>query len=100
MNLKYIIKRPSITEKSIKQTVGGGYAFVVDPKATKGQIKEAVEKFFGVTVVRVRALMMKGKTRKVGKLRKIIRLPDWKKAIVELKQGQKINYFETVGKET
>jgi len=95
VKLKDIIKKPIITEKSISQTAVGEYTFAVDRLATKGQIKQAVRQFFGVDVVRVRTITIKGKTKRVGKLRKIVRLSDWKKAIVKLKEGQKIKYFET-----
>lgn len=99
MNLKNIIKRPVITEKVINQTAFGEYTFMVDRSATKDQIKEAVEKFFEVNVIRVRTLRLKGKAKKVGKLRKTINLPDRKKAVVKLKEGQKIEYFEVGGGE-
>lgn len=98
MKLKDIIKRPIITEKSIVQTAVGEYSFVVSRQATKGQIKEAARRFFGVDAIKVRTIAVKGKTKRVGKLRKVIKLPDWKKAIVKLKEGQKIEYFETGGK--
>lgn len=97
MDLKNIIKRPVITEKVINQTAFGEYTFMVDSRATKDQIKEAVEKFFGVNVVRVRTLKVGGKVKKVGKLRKTVNLPDRKKAVVKLKEGQKIEYFEVGG---
>lgn len=95
MKLKNIIKRPVITEKSISKTAFAEYTFVVDRAATKGQIKEAVEEFFGVNVVGLRTIKIKGKERKAGKRRTRIKLPDLKKAVVKVKEGQKIEYFET-----
>lgn len=94
MNLKNVIKQPIITEKSIDQTAADEYTFVVDKVATKSQIKKAVEEFFGVNVTRVRTLRIKGKVRRAGKRRMKIKLPDWKKAVVKIKEGQKIEYFE------
>ena len=70
------------------------YTFKVDRKATKNQIRKAVEEKFGVEVVNVRTIRIKGKSRLSGKRRKKIKLGDWKKAIVEIKKGQKIEGFE------
>ena len=97
MNLKNIIKRPIITEKSIAQTALGKYTFAVDPSATKGQIREAVKNFFGVDVIGVQTIKVKGTLRKSGKRRVQTKQSDWKKAVVELKEGQKIEYFEVGG---
>lgn len=98
MNLKDIIKRPVITEKAINQTAFGEYTFAVNWLAAKGQIKEAIEKFFGVDVVGMRTIKVKGKTIRRGRKRLRVKLPDWKKAIVKIKEGQKIEYFEMGGK--
>lgn len=97
MNLKSIIRRPIITEKSINQAGLGEYTFAVDKQATKGQIKQAVEQFFGVDVKQIRTLKLKGKTKRVLKTRKKIKLSNWKKAVVRIKEGQKIDCFEVGG---
>jgi len=72
--------KPIITEKSMKATAQNRYTFRVDRKTTKGQIKKEVEEKFKVDVVRVRTMNVKKKKR-------------WKKAIVEIKKGQKIEDF-------
>lgn len=95
MNLKYIIKRPIITEKSINQTAAGEYTFAVERRASKNQICQAIKEFFKVGVVGARTINIKGKDKRVGRARRLAKLPDWKKAIVKLAEGQKIDYFET-----
>ena len=72
--------KPIITEKSMKATAQNRYTFRVDRKTTKGQIKKEVEEKFKVDVVKVRTMNVKKKKR-------------WKKAIVEIKKGQKIEDF-------
>lgn len=90
-----VIKRPIITEKSLDLARLGGYTFEVDKRATKKDIKSAVEKYFNVEVTRVRTLKIAGKRRFAGKRRrKRVNLSSWKKAIVWLKSGQKIDIFE------
>lgn len=75
------------------------YTFLVGKGANKKLIKKAVEEFFKVNVLKVRTIKIKGKKIKVGRLRrKEKKLPDIKKAIVQLKEGQKIDIFETGGK--
>lgn len=83
-----IILRPVITEKSMEQMAEGKYTFIVAPKATKPEIRRAVEELFDVDVVKVNTLNMRGKWRRVGRFAG--RRPDWKKAIVTLKEGQRI----------
>jgi large subunit ribosomal protein L23 len=92
-----IVKRPIITEKSNFQVdVLGQYAFEVDRRANKKQIKEAVEMVFGVTVARVRVINMPAKrVRRYGR-REVVRKPGWKKAIVTLAPGDQIEFFEGV----
>ena len=97
MDLKDVIKRPIITEKSTQMTSLGRYTFQVDKRAKKKEIKRAVEKFFGVKVKKVRTIIMRGKKRRVGRLRKETQAADWKKAIVQLAAGEKIDLFATPG---
>ena len=90
-----IIKRPLITEKSTRQKEEGNQiAFVVDPKAGKIQIRQAVEKLFKVKVLSVRTLNVTGKKKRLGKF--LGRKSDWKKAIVKLREGDRIEFFEGV----
>jgi len=89
-----IIRRPLITEKAQTLTSGGQYAFEVDLRANKLQIKEAVEVAFNVQVKAVNTMVMKGKMKRYG--RSEAKRPDWKKAVVTLAPGEKIDLFEGV----
>ena len=86
-----VLVRPLITEKGTTLTAQDKYLFEVDPRANKSQIKEAVELAFNVHVLRVNTMMMKGKPRRFG--RRVTRRPDWKKAWVRLKAGEKVPEF-------
>jgi large subunit ribosomal protein L23 len=90
-----IIKKPLITEKSTRQKEEGNQiAFVVDPKAGKIQIRQAVEKLFKVKVLSVRTMNVVGKKKRLGRF--LGRKSDWKKAIVKLREGDRIEFFEGV----
>jgi len=89
-----VLKRPIITEKSTILAGQGKYVFEVDIRANKPQIKEAVELAFGVRVKSVNTMIVKGKRKRWG--RRLTRRPDWKKAIVTLQPGEKIELFEGV----
>ena len=90
-NTKYleIIKAPVITEKSQAAQAEGKYTFKVDPKATKLEIKAAVEKIFNVKVTDVRTMNVKPKKRRVGRYTGLTNRT--KKAIVTLAEGQTID---------
>ena len=93
-NLYEIIRRPLITEKStaLKETQHS-LCFEVHRDATKPQIKKAVETLFGVKVKDVRVANVHGKVKRQG--RYVGRRPDWKKAYVVLKPGEKmVEFFE------
>lgn len=90
-----VLRRPIVTEKSgILAEYYGQYTFEVDPRANKLQIKEAVEKAFDVDVVSVNVCIMSGKKRRYG--RHESRTSSWKKAIVTVAPGQRIEFFEGV----
>jgi large subunit ribosomal protein L23 len=93
-----ILKRPIVTEKLTDLQDKGFYAFEVEKDANKIEIARAVEKKFNVTVVRVRTIRHKGKAKSqmTRKGRFAGRTPAWKKAIVRLKEGDKIELFENV----
>ena len=93
-----ILKRPIVTEKMTALQEKGQYAFEVDGDANKIEIKKAVEKKFNVTVVGVRTAVHKGKLKSQLRRRGRFegRTPSWKKAIVRLKEGDKIQFFENV----
>ena len=95
MNLHEIVRRPLVTENSnIGREEGNLVTFAVDPRANKHEIKRAVEELFDVRVLDVRTMRMPRKTRRVGKFTG--RKPEWKKAIVQLAEGQTIEFFEGV----
>ncbi|MGI6296899.1 MAG: 50S ribosomal protein L23 [Armatimonadota bacterium] len=88
-----IVKRPLITEKGMNIAPMGKYAFEVDINANKIEIAEAVHKIFSVDVTKVNTLRVKGKAKRVGRFPEG-KTPDWKKAYVTLKPGQRIDIFE------
>jgi len=92
--MKRIIKRPLITEKSLSLAAHGWYTFLVDVKARKEDIAEAIAKFYTVTVTNIRTAHMHGKMRRVGRMMKYVKKSDTKKAMVQLAEGQKIDAFE------
>ncbi|HBF13579.1 MAG TPA: 50S ribosomal protein L23 [Deltaproteobacteria bacterium] len=95
MDLHQIIKKPLITEKAVKaQGTGPRYAFVVDLKATKTQIRAAIEQLFNVNVTGINTAIIRGKMKRVG--RSVGQKSNWKKALVNLKEGEKIELFEGV----
>ena len=93
MELNRVIERPVLTERStVLKEKYNQYVFRVSPRATKPEIKRAVEELFKVTVEGVRAMMVGGKYRRQGRFGGY--RPDWKKAVVTLKAGQKIDFAE------
>jgi large subunit ribosomal protein L23 len=91
--LHNIIRRPLITEKSTRQReTQNQYLFEVDRRANKIEIKRAVEQLFKVKVVRVNVSQVHGKVKRLG--RNVGRRPDWKKAMVLLEKGNRIDFFE------
>jgi len=88
-----IIRRPLITEKSTQQKEGNHqYVFEVHRDANKIEIQSAVERLFKVKVMQVRTSNVLGKVKRLG--RKYGKRPDWKKAIVTLREGDRIEFFE------
>lgn len=84
---------PIFTEKSLKLAKQGKYSFWVDKNANKLFIKSAVAKAFGVHVTDIKTISVKGETKRNAKGKKS-RLTGGKKAIVSLKEGEKIDIFE------
>lgn len=88
-----IIKRPLITEKtSIQKAVSNQFTFEVDRKANRVEIKKAIEGIFKVNVAGVRTMQIKGKVKRRGRI--VGRRRNWKKAIVKLMPGERIEFFE------
>jgi large subunit ribosomal protein L23 len=89
-----VLRRPIVTEKVTRETGRGVYTFEVALDATKVQIKEAVQQAFNVTVIHVNTSRLMGKKRRLGKHFGVT--PTWKKAVVTIQPGQKIEFFEGV----
>ena len=93
-----ILKRPLVTEKVSSLNEKGKYGFIVDREANKIEIKNAVEKMYGVSVERVNTLSVMGKKKvrftKAGTLAG--RKPNYKKAIVTLAEGEVIDFYSNV----
>lgn len=94
MNSYEILRRPVITEKNTMLIEQNKYTFEVSRDANKPQIKEAVEKAFKVKVASVNVMHVPGKMRRAGRQRGMT--SSWKKAVVTLEPGNKIELFEGV----
>lgn len=96
MNIYQVLKRPILTEKTDIQRDDDQYVFEVNRRANKLQIKEAVEEIFDVRVLKVNTMIVKPKRRRLG--RKTIQTrPAWKRAVVTLAPGERIqDFFEGV----
>jgi large subunit ribosomal protein L23 len=92
VNLYQIIKKPVVTEKSTAQQARNEYCFAVDPRATKQDVRRAVATIFKVRVEGVHTITMPAKFKRVG--RNIGRTSAWKKAIVTLREGERIEFLE------
>jgi len=89
-----VLRRPVVTEKSTDLQNRGKYAFEVGPKSNKAQIKAAVEKAFNVKVTSVNVMTVPARTKRIGRRR--VHTSPWKKAVVTLRTGDKIQLFEGV----
>lgn len=92
-----VLIRPILTEKMLQmQETMGKYAFVVNENANKIEIKQAIQKKFDVSVDSVRTVFVKGKSKRMNTRRGITtgKRADWKKAIVTLRSGDSIDFFE------
>ena len=88
-----IIIRPLITEKtSIQKEMNNQLSFEVDRRANRIEIKQAVESIFNVRVAAVKTMQITGKIKRRGRITGKRR--DWKKAIVKLMPGERIDFFE------
>ena len=90
-----VIVKPLITEKISADTEANNrYGFVVSLKANKNQIKNAVEAFYDVKVIAIKTAVIPGKTKRTAKSSK--KTSSYKKALVQLAQGQKIEFFKGI----
>ncbi|MBL0348829.1 MAG: 50S ribosomal protein L23 [Elusimicrobia bacterium] len=87
-----VLRRPLVTERTTQLREQNKFVFEVDPGATKGQIREAVQSAFKVDVLDVNTMNVPGKLRRRGAHAGY--QTSWKKAIVKLKAGQEIKYAE------
>jgi large subunit ribosomal protein L23 len=87
-----IVIRPVISEKSYEMIEHNRYTFEVDKEASKPEIAKAVEEIFNVTVTDVNTMRVNGKPRRVRFAKGLTR--SWKKAVVTLKDGDSIEFFE------
>ncbi len=91
MRINKVIIKPLITEKSVALNAFNRYIFEVSMQATKGLIADELKSVFGVDAIEVRTLIMPGKKRRVSKTNRFMKTAKRKKAIVTLKEGQKID---------
>ncbi len=90
-----IIRGPLVTEKTtLQKELNNQLTFKVDRRANRVEIKDAVEKNFNTKVKQIRTIQVKGKVKQRGKI--LGKRKDWKKAIVTLMPGQRIDFFEGV----
>ena len=94
MELTEVLRRPVVTEKNTALQAMGKYVFAVAKEANKNLIKQAVEKAFKVRVTEVNVMMVPGGRRRIG--RRQVETSPWKKAVVTLAFGDKIELFEGV----
>jgi large subunit ribosomal protein L23 len=95
MEPRDVILEPVVSEKSYGLLDNGVYTFVVDPRASKIEISDAVETIFNVQVAKVNTLNRKGKRKRNRKAATFGKRPDTKRAIVTLAAGGRIDLFES-----
>lgn len=89
-----VIKKPCLTEKAMSLQEDNKVVVKVDRRANKIEIKNAMEKLFKVQVKKVHTINQVGKSRRVG--RYIGKTGDWKKAVITLEEGQKLDFLENL----
>ena len=95
MDMYKIVKKPLVTEKgTVMLSEGNRVTFKVHLDANKIEIREAVQKIFSVTVLQVNTQVVRGKRKRFGKA--MGQTKSWKKAMVQLREGDKIEIFEGV----
>ena len=93
MNIFDVLRAPKMSEKTLSlKEEANQFAFEVDQRANKIQIKESIEKSFKVSVLKVRTMNVRCKKKRLGRYQGL--KSSWKKAIVTLKEGDTIEYFE------
>ena len=93
MNIFDVLRAPKMSEKTLSlKEEANQFSFEVDQRANKIQINESIEKSFKVSVLKVRTMNVRGKKKRLGRYQGL--KSSWKKAIVTLKEGDTIEYFE------
>jgi large subunit ribosomal protein L23 len=88
-----IIRRPIITEKTnIQKEQSNQVTFEVDPRANRIEVQRAIEKIFNVKVANTRTMHVRGKVKRRGRI--LGKRRNWKKAVVTLMPGERIEFFE------
>lgn len=95
MRVSDTIIKPIVTERTMAMQNEGNYVFEVNMKTSKGAVSKEIERLYNVKVDSVRVMIMPGKKRRILKTRRFTKTKKWKKAVVKLKEGQKL---ELVGK--
>lgn len=96
MKINNTLIRPLTTEKSVNQAASNVYTFQVNKMATKHSIMENIKKIYSVDVLSVRTLIMPGKQVRKGRTNRYTKTQSWKKALVQIKEGQKIDIYPEV----
>lgn len=91
--MKLTLRKPHITEKSLKDATRSIYTFKVPTDVTKGAIKEMIQSLYGVKVLKVRTTTMKSVSTRSGRSGKYSETQSFKKAFVTLEKGQTIKFF-------
>jgi large subunit ribosomal protein L23 len=94
MDYQQVILKPIITEKATALAEQGKYVFKVTSFVTKAVVKQAIEKIYKVKVTRVNFILVRSRLRRRGRIQG--KSTQWKKAVVTLKKGDKIELFEGV----
>lgn len=92
--MQNILIKPLVTEKSMQDAAVGRYTFAVNIDANKDQIAKEAKKAFAVDVVSVKTTTVKGKSKRAGRKRLVVKTSPGKKAIIQVKPGQKIDLFD------
>ena len=93
MKISSIVLQPIVTEKSFDLSSRGVYSFKVNMKATKYSVAKELKRLYGVDAVSVNTAVTAGKKRRILGTRMRVKTPRWKKAVVKIKEGQKIEVF-------
>ena len=90
MKLSNTVIKPIVTEKTTLLNEENKYVFRTDMKGTKYSIAKILQELYKVDAIDIKTIIVKGKVKRIGKTRNFTRLQNWKKAVVTLKKGQKI----------